>query len=438
MDTGSVARDGDGQSGRRAEAPGSRYAVLVVGGGTAGITVAAALRRRQPDLAIAIVEPSATHSYQPGWTLVGGGVFTLAQTQRPEASVIPEGVTWIKQEATSFHPDENIVVLADGGRIGYQMLVVCPGLQLDWDKVEGLRDALGQDGVCSNYDARYVEYTWRCIQAFRGGTALFTQPAMPIKCAGAPQKILYLMADRMRIRRLAQCSIEFLLVGDAMFGVPFYVPPLQQAVERYGIKVHYKHELKAVDGKARTALFTATSPDGETREVARRFDMLHVTPPQSAPGFIKRSPLAGGEGWVDVDPATLRHTKYANIFSLGDACSAPNSKTAAAVRMQAPVVTRNLLAALDGDALTATYDGYAACPITVSLSKIVLAEFLYAGKVTSSFPLDPSRPRRANWLLKTQLFPRLYWDVMLKGREFDIGHREPRLGRREPQIADAA
>lgn len=405
--------------------PAERYTVLIVGGGAAGITVAAELRRHRPTLSVAIVDPSETHSYQPGWTLVGGGVFTLAQTQRREEGLIPPGVTWTKHAAAAFHPDENAVELADGRRIGYQMLVVCPGLQLDWDKVQGLRDALGRNGVCSNYRADTAEYTWQCIDAFRGGTALFTQPAMPIKCAGAPQKIMYLMADRLRIRRrLAQSSVEFLLMGDALFGVPFFVPPLQKAVDRYGIKVHYKHELKAVDGPARTALFTAKGADGEAREVTRRFDMIHVTPPQSAPDFVKQSPLAGAAGWIDVDPATMRHTKYTNVFSLGDACSTPNAKTAAAVRMQAPVVTRNLLAALDGRELTAAYDGYGSCPLTVSLGKVVLAEFLYAGKVTTSFPFEPSRPRRANWLMKTQLFPRLYWNMMLKGSEFDVGHRE--------------
>lgn len=419
-------------SGHHPVLPSACYEVVIVGGGAAGITVAAELRRHRPGLSVAIVEPSETHSYQPGWTLVGGGVFTLAQTRRQEETLIPPGVTWIKQAASAFHPDENLVELADARRVGYKMLVVCPGLQLDWGKIEGLNEALGRDGVCSNYAAQTAEYTWQCIKAFRGGTALFTQPAMPIKCAGAPQKIMYLMADRLRIRRdLAQSSVEFLLAGEALFGVPFFVPSLQQAVNSYGIKVHYKHELKAVDGPARTAIFAVRGADGETREMTRRFDMIHVAPPQSAPDFIKRSPLAGAAGWVDVDPASLRHKTFANVFSLGDVCSAPNAKTAAAVRMQAPVVTRNLLATLDGQLLTAAYDGYGSCPLTVALGKVVLAEFAYDGKITPSFPLDPRRPRRAAWQLKTKVLPVLYWNMMLKGIEFDIGHRER-------QFADAA
>lgn len=402
-----------------------RHAVLIVGGGAAGITVAAELRRHRPGLSVTIVEPSDTHSYQAGWTLVGGGVFTLKQTQRPEQSLIPSGVTWIRQAAASFQPEENAVTLGDGRRIGYQMLVVCPGLQLDWDRVEGLPETLGRNGVCSNYSASSVEYTWHCINTFRGGTALFTQPPMPIKCAGAPQKIMYLAADRLRQRGLlANSGIAFCLAGDTLFSVPFFVPPLQRTVDQYGIGVHYRHELKAVDGPARTALFTARGPDGEAKEVALPFDMIHVTPPQSPPGFVRRSPLAAATGWVDVDPSTLRHTKFSNVFSLGDACSAPNAKTAAAVRLQAPVVTHNLLAALDSQPLPASYDGYGSCPLTVALGKTVLAEFAYGGKVTPTFPLDPRVPRRSAWLLKTKFLPFLYWNIMLKGSEFDIRHRE--------------
>ena len=210
------------------------------------------------------------------------------------------------------------------------MLVVCPGLKLDWDKVDGLRDALGKNGVCSNYLAQHAEYTWECIKAFEGGTALFTQPAMPIKCAGAPQKIMYLAADHLRKRGLLAASeLEFCLTGDVLFGVPAFVPPLQEAVDRYGIKLNYKHTLRAVDGPARKAVFSVAGSDGRLTEVVRDFEMMHVTPPQVAPDFVRESPLANAAGWVDVDPGTLRHARYGNVFGLGDAAGTTNAKTAA-------------------------------------------------------------------------------------------------------------
>ncbi len=406
-------------------APGNSFSVVIVGGGAAGITVAAQLLKRRRDLRIAVIEPSETHSYQPGWTLVGAGVFTRAETERREASVMPKGVTWLKQAAKLFHPELNWVELADGSVVGYDHLVVCPGLQLDWGKIEGLAEALGSNGVCSNYAARHAEYTWECIQAFRGGTALFTQPPMPIKCAGAPQKIMYLASDHFRKNgRLSVADIEFNLAGDVLFGVPAFVPPLQQAVDGYGIKLNFKHTLKAVDGPAKKAVFSVVGPDGAVTEIVRPFDMIHVTPPQSAPDFIKASPLANEAGWIAVDPATLRHTKFANVFGLGDAAGTTNAKTAAAVRLQAPVVADGVLAAMDGKVSTARYDGYGSCPLTTAYGKVVLAEFIYGGRVTPSFPFDPRVPRTSAWLLKTKLLPFMYWRLMLRGNTFDIKHRE--------------
>lgn len=401
------------------------HTVLIIGGGAGGITVAAQLKRFNSELDVAIVEPSDVHYYQPGWTLVGAGVFSRSQTERREESLIPRGVTWIKAAATNFAPDENVVWLSDGRRIRYSWLIMSPGLKLDWEKVEGLADTLGRNGVCSNYRVDAAEYTWQLIRNFKGGTALFTQPPMPIKCAGAPQKIMYLMADYLRReRRLGGASLEFCLAGDTLFGVPFFVPPLQKAVDRYGIKVNYRHNLKAVDGRTKTATFVVSDGNGKVSEVTKRFDVIHVVPPQTGLDVVRSSPLANAAGWIEVDPATLQHVRYSNVFSLGDAVSTTNAKTAAAVRIQAPIVVNNLVAAIRGEPCPRTYDGYGSCPLTVSYGKIVLAEFGYGGQVTPSFPLDPRTPRRSMWYLKTKLLPWLYWRHMFSGGTFDIKHRK--------------
>lgn len=410
---------------RAAEAPGLRHRIVIVGGGAAGITVAAALKRHDAKLDVAIVEPSESHSYQPGWTLVGAGVFTRRQTEREERSLIPKGVTWIKAAVSAFDPDSNLVRMSDGRALGYDYLVACPGLKIDWDAIQGLKDTLGKNGVCSNYRADMAEYAWELVRSFQGGTALFTQPAMPIKCAGAPQKIMYMMADHLRrAGRLGSSKLKFCLAGDALFGVPFFVPPLQRAVDDYGIDVCYRHDLIAIDGAAKAALFSVTDKDGVARDVEMRFDMIHVVPPQTGLDVVRESPLANAAGWIDVDSATLRHIRYANVFSLGDAASTTNAKTAAAVRLQSPIVVANLLAAMQDKPMPKTYDGYGSCPLTVALGKIVLAEFAYGGKVTPSFPLDPRVPRKSMWYLKTKFLPWLYWSHMLKGGTIDIRHRE--------------
>ncbi|MGG6429281.1 FAD/NAD(P)-binding oxidoreductase [Acetobacter ghanensis] len=403
--------------------PDLKHTIVIVGGGSAGIAVAARLLRDRPTLDIAIIDPATTHAYQPGWTLVGAGVMKLRDTLEQEGGVIPKGCKWLRAAVSTFQPDDNTVTLEDGRTVGYNRLIVCPGLQLDWDKIEGLRETLGRNGVCSNYSKDTVEYTWTCIQSLAGGTALFTQPPMPIKCAGAPQKIAYLASDHWRKQgTLNRTNVDFCLAGDALFGVAYFRPALQQAVDYYGINLRYKHNLVAVNGPERKATFAVTGPDGKVTKVVKEFDMLHVTPPQSAPDFVKKSPLADAAGWLDVNASTLQHTKYPTVFGIGDVMNTSNAKTMAAARAQTPLVAQNVLASLDGRPLTGQYDGYGACPLTVSYGKIVLAEFLYGGKPAPSFPYDQRKPSRFAWFLKTTVFPHVYWDMMLKGRDIEVPH----------------
>lgn len=404
----------------------SHHTLLIVGGGAAGVSVANNMLRQNASIDIGLIEPSEKHYYQPGFTIIGGGAYTLKQTTRNEADLINPKVAWIKDYAESFQPEQNSVTLRSGETITYDYLVVCPGLQLDWDKIKGLKETLGKNQVSSNYSPETVEYTWECIRSLQGGTALFTQPTMPIKCAGAPQKIMYLAADRFRKKGiLDKFTIEFCNAGPAMFGVPFFAKALEKVVAGYGIKKCFGHNLVAIDGPGKTATFETTDSAGNKQQVSKKFDYIHVTPPQSAPDFIKKSPLANAAGWVDVNENTLQHNKYPNIFGLGDAASTSNAKTAAAVRKQVPVVVDNILYLMKNKAVEAKYDGYGSCPLTTSLNTVMLAEFSYGGKVTPSFPfLDPRKNRWIWWWGKTTGFPWLYWHLMLKGYRIDIPHLE--------------
>ncbi len=404
----------------------TQHTVLIVGGGAAGVSVANTMRRMDKAIDIAIIEPSEKHYYQPGFTIIGGGAYSLAKATKNEADLINPSVTWIKDYADSFQPDNNSVTLRSGDTVSYDYLVVCPGLQLDWDKIAGLKDTLGKNGVCSNYSKDTVEYTWECIKNIESGTALFTQPPMPIKCAGAPQKIMYLAADRFRKKGiLDKFDIEFCNAGPGMFGVPFFAKALTEVIKDYGIKTSFGHNLVSIDGAAKTATFATTDTDGNKQEITKKFDMIHVTPPQSAPDFIKKSPLANDGGWVAVNDKSLQHTKYANVFGLGDVASTPNAKTAAAVRKQVPVVVDNIFHLIKKEALDEKYTGYGSCPLTTSLSTVMLAEFSYGGKVTPSFPLlDPRKNRLIWWWGKISGFPWLYWSWMIKGHRLDIPSKE--------------
>ena len=407
------------------------YQVVIIGGGAAGISTAASLLARDASLGIAIIEPAEFHYYQPGWTMVGGGIFRRDQTRRAMAGLIPKQATWIRGAASGFHPGQNQVELADGSRVGYEYLVVAPGLKLCWDKVEGLPETLGKNGVTSNYRYDLAPYTWELVQSLETGTALFTQPPMPIKCAGAPQKAMYLSCSHwLKQGKIKNIKVRFHNAGAVLFGVADYVPALMEYVSKYGIELCFNQNLVAVDGPGRKAWFDVTDAEGRLSRQEQSFDMLHVCPPQSAPDFIASSPLANEAGWVDVDQATLRHARYANIFGLGDACSAPNAKTAAAVRKQAPIVATNLLAAMKGNNEQADYTGYGSCPLIVEHGKIVLAEFGYGGALQPSFPewlIKGTRPTRLAWILKKDVLPYVYWDGMLKGREWLVA---PEITRR--------
>lgn len=407
------------------------FDVVIIGGGAAGIAVAASLKSRKANLDIAIIDPADVHYYQPGWTMVGGGVFDAATTARTMASLIPRGVSWIKAAAAAFEPADNAVIL-DGCRIvRYKKLIVASGLKLNWAGIEGLAETLGRNGVTSNYRYDLAPYTWELVQNMRGGRALFTQPPMPIKCAGAPQKAMYLSADHwQREGVLKNINVGFYNSGAVLFGVKEYVPALMDYIGRYGVELNFQHTLTRIDGPARKAWFKKVDAQGNATEIETGFDMIHVVPPQTAPDYIRVSPLADAAGWVDVNPASLRHATLPDIYALGDACNAPNAKTAAAARKQAPVVASNLLKDMGFGGREAVYDGYGSCPLTVERGKIVLAEFGYGGKLLPSFPawmIDGTKPSRLAWLLKERILPPVYWRAMLRGHEWLA----------KPQLADS-
>lgn len=399
------------------------YSVVIVGAGAAGISVASSLLCREPHLDIVIIDPADTHYYQPGWTMVGGGIFKPQVTARSMTSVIPSKVKWMKAAVAGFDPEHNQVILEGCQPIQYKALVVCPGLKLNWHGIEGLVETLGKNGVTSNYRYDLAPYTWELVQRLKGGKAIFTQPPMPIKCAGAPQKAMYLSADYwLKQGKLKDISIHFYNTGAVLFGVKEYVPALMQYVEKYGSELHFNHQLVKVDGPAKKAWFKVVN-DENAALVETDFDMLHVVPPQQAPDFIRASTLTDEAGWVSVNPQTLQHTQHANIFALGDVMNAPNAKTAAAARAQAPIVAVNVLAQLNGEQNFCEYNGYGSCPLTVERGKIVLAEFGYGGKLLPSFPkwiIDGQKPSRLAWLLKEQILPPIYWQGMLKGREWMV------------------
>lgn len=391
------------------------HQVVIVGGGTAGISVAARLTRgRFNKRDVAVIEPADTHYYQPLWTLVGGGVVPKEITGRPMKSVVPRKAHWIQDAVSVFDPDKNEIRTRNGKVVTYDWLVVAAGLQLNWNSIPGLQENIGRNGVCSNYSYETVDSTWQNVKSFKGGTAIFTQPAGAVKCGGAPQKIMYLAEEWFRKSGVRnQSQVIFVTPTPNIFAVDRYRKTLEKIIADRKIDCRFRHELIEIHGDSREAVFRNLD-SGENTSL--QYDMLHVTPPMGPPSFLASSPLADDQGWVDVDKETLRHARFSNVFALGDCSNLPTSKTGAAVRKQAPVLVANLNAAINGIPLEARYDGYTSCPLVTGYGKLVLAEFDYNKQPQETFPVDQSRERWSMWLVKRYLLPQLYWHGMLKGR----------------------
>jgi NADPH-dependent 2,4-dienoyl-CoA reductase/sulfur reductase-like enzyme len=399
------------------------HKIVVVGGGSAGIALGHQLLRKgnftQDD--IAIIDPATWHHYQPGWTLVGGGLKNKENLRKPLSSLMSPKFKFYNKSVSSISPEENQVTLGDNDTIGYEHLIVAPGVLVDLQSVRGLPEALANPDslVSSIYDYNYCDKAFRSIKKLDKGNAIFTQPVGIVKCAGAPQKIMWLAQDYWKQAGLynandrSAINITFATGLPTMFGVPKYNAILEQLRVKKGVEGLFEHDLVAIEGK--TAIFAGPNK----QEVKKQFDFLHVAPKNRPHAFVRDSALANETGYVDVNETTLRHKKYNNVWSIGDAAGLPTSKTVAAITSQAPVLVSNLLQTLEGKEPTSEYDGYTSCPLLTGDRKVLLAEFKYGAEPKETFNrwfgIDQGVPRRAFYHLKKDFFPWVYWKYHVDG-----------------------
>ena len=407
----------------------SHYQIVIVGAGTGGIMTASQLLRENKSLDIAIIDPAEKHYYQPAWTLVGAGTYDFEKTVRPMKSLIPDGAKWIQEAVSEVHPHQSSVELSTGMKVGYDYLILSPGLVYDYSMIEGLEEALDRGVVCSNYID--PKHTWECLKNFKGGNAIFTQPDTPIKCGGAPQKILYLAGDYFRKNGLlSKTNISFATPGSVIFGIKKVADTLNEVLERYNIDFKPFHTPVKIDPENKIVYFKKKNTDAQEGEdgademIEMPFDLLHLAPPQTAPAFIQNSELANEQGWLDVNIHSLQHNKFDNVFGVGDVAGLPTAKTGAAIRKQAPVVVNNLMKIMAGKtADNNSYQGYSSCPLITGYGKMVLAEFNYKNEFTPDPMLkmmlvfNSHKEHWRLWILKKYILPYLYWNRMMKGKD---------------------
>lgn len=397
--------------------------IVIAGSGLGGIAVANRLSTMLDGAKITIVDRKEEHNYQPGYTLVATGVWPVDKARDRNADFQPAGVEWVKDMVAGFDPAANTVVTAGGQRIPYDFLVVATGVHLDFAQIEGMDvGAIGSNGLASVYPSpQAAQATWAAMQAFtaKGGNAVMTLPATPLKCAGAPLKMSFMLRDRLlKAGTLGASKISFQSALGNVFGVKVVNDNVLERWKTLGIDVEFSRKLTAIDIGARRATFA--SPEGEKQEMP--YDFIHVVPPMRAPDAVKNSDLAWKEGpfaaggWLEVDKATLQHRRYPNVFGIGDINGTPRGKTAATVKKSAPLVAHNLVEQISGRKPDQIFDGYTSCPLITREGSAMLIEFDYEGRLTPSLPMiEPLNDSFFAWLMKYRMLKPAYMAV-LKGR----------------------
>jgi sulfide:quinone oxidoreductase len=406
--------------------------IVIVGGGAAGITMAAYLTDMLRYEDITIIEPSEKHFYQPGFTLIASGVFTPDEVVKPNSELIPKHTKWIKDVVTELHPDNNYVVTGKNEKIAYDFLVLVPGCQMDFNLIQGIRrETLGEGNAHCIYDYKGAKACWDAIQKLpdlKAGNLVFANTYTKLKCGGAPKKICLLTEDYLKEKGIRNnFSINYFCNHNELMKPKLYGDRLTEIFKDRSIDVKYKYRLSSVDTSAKKAVFSVLPApsllpvpnDANYETVTVNYDFLHFVPPMSAPDFIKQSELSdlsSPGGWVKVDKETFVNKQYKNIISLGDVAGLPTSKTGAAIRVQAPIAARNLIDIMEGKEPSGKYNGYSACPIVTKYGKVLMCEFGYDDKIMPSIPwLDPSVDRGMWWILKVHGLKPMYYHGMLKG-----------------------
>ena len=400
----------------------TRARIVIAGAGAAGLSVAAQLVGRLEGAQITIIDARKEHLYQPGFSLIAGGLKPASYSVSATEEYIPAGVKWITEHIAEFDPVGNALVTDKGQRIAYDFLVVATGLRLDYAAIEGMDTALiGKNGLGSVYAGPdQAAATWQAMSEFaqKGGVGVFCRPATEMKCAGAPIKYTFITDDYLRRHgKRSQSELIYAAHNKVLFSVPIVSEKVRMLYQDRQVKVRYEHVLKAVDPVRKIATFTTPAGSSEIG-----YDFINVVPPMRAPEAVRNSPLRwqegafAADGWMEVDKGNLQHRRFANVFGVGDVAGVPKGKTAASVKWQVPVAVDHLVAAIEGKKSSLIYSGYTSCPLITRLGRAILVEFDYQDNLVPSFPgvIAPLEELWISWVMKTMALKPTYI-AMLRG-----------------------
>ncbi len=402
----------------------SQAHIVILGAGAAGIAMANRLRRSIDGARITLLGARKEHHYQPGYTMIASGLWPVKRVLSSTSQWLGNGIDWLAQDVTAIDARQQRVELSNQQQLTYDLLVVATGCQLNYHEIEGFDiSMIGQHGIGSVYASpAAAQATSEQIDALvsKGeGRALFTLSNTPLKCAGAPLKMTFTTLSRLeKTGQRERFQVDFFSpYQNRVFAVPTYNDFVLKRWQEQKVGFFDQRVLTGLDVANRTAYFAHT--DGSrSREP---YDFIHLVPPMSAPDVIKASDLVWHDGpfagnWLEVDQYSLQHRRYPNVFGVGDVIGTPFGKTAASVKMQAPVAERNILAFLSGQPLSARYNGYTSCPLITSIGRAILSEFGYEGKLLPSFGfISPTEESWLVWMMKEQMLQPAY-NAMLHGK----------------------
>ena len=397
--------------------------IVIAGAGAAGLSAAVQLTQRLEGAEISIIDAHKDHFYQPGFTLIAGGLKPASYSVSATADYIPEGVKWIQEQIAEFDPVGNRIVTERGQKIDYDFLIVATGLRLDYAAIQGMdTELIGKNGLGSVYAGpSAAAATWQAMSKFadKGGVGVFCRPKTEMKCAGAPIKYTFITDDYLRRRgNRDKSELIYAAHNKALFSVPIVSEKVRMLYQDRQVKVQYDHVLSAINPEKRIASFQ--TPSGTT-EI--KYDFINVIPPMRAPEAVRNSPLRwqegafAADGWMEVDKSNLRHRRFPNVFGVGDVAGVPKGKTAASVKWQVPVAVDHLVAAIEGKKSSLIYTGYTSCPLITRLGRAMLVEFDYQDNLVPSFPgiIAPLEELWITWVMKTIALKPTYI-AMLRGK----------------------